>query len=132
MEWQEGIYGSGNKGKQLFRSRDGLLMGVCRGFSDYFGFSVTKVRTGAAIVLLVTGIWPMVGLYLLAALLMKPEPVIPIASAGEEAFYDGYVHCRRDAIFRLKRRFDRLDRRIRRMEDIVTQKEFSWRHRTGL
>ena len=53
-------------------------------------------------------------------------------SEEEESFYGAYMSSRRDAIARLKKRFDRLDRRIRRMEDIVTQKEFSWRRRADL
>jgi phage shock protein C len=75
--------------------------------------------------LLFTGIWPIVGLYILAALLMKLEPVIPI-HRGEDSFYDSN---RGVALHRLKRTFDRLDHRIRRMEDMVTTREYDWERR---
>ena len=58
----------------LYRSRDGILFGVCRGLAEYFDLSVFWTRVVAVIVLVCTGLWPVVGLYLLAALLMKPEP----------------------------------------------------------
>ncbi len=58
----------------LYRSRDGILFGVCKGLAQYFDLSVFWTRVAALTVLLCTGVWPVVGVYLLAALLMKPEP----------------------------------------------------------
>jgi phage shock protein C len=57
---------------------------------------------------------------------MKPEPVIPIQTEGEHEFYDSYVHSRKGAAERLKRRYENLERRIRRMEHTVTAREFDW------
>jgi phage shock protein C len=68
-------------------------------------------------------------LYLLAALVMKPEPVIPISSPGERQFYDAYASSRHEAAERLKRRYDGLEERIRRMEDVVTSREYDWERR---
>jgi phage shock protein C len=110
----------------LYRSRRGAILGVCRGIAEYFNFSVFWARTIAVIVLIFTGFWPVTGLYLLAALLMKPEPVIPIRNNGEQEFYDSYTHSRPGAVQRIKRRFDRLERRIRRMEHIVTSPDYDW------
>ena len=113
----------------LYRSRDGVVLGVCKGLARYFDFSVFWTRAIAIILLLVTGFWPVTILYFIAALLMKPEPVVPIRSSEEQEFYDSYLHSRRQAIDRLKRRFDRLDRRIQRMEHTVTSREFDWEKR---
>ena len=110
----------------IYRSRRGILLGVCRGLADHFDFSVFWVRTIAILFFLITGFWPAIGLYLIAALLMKPEPVIPIETDAEKEFYDSYTHSRHQAAHRLKRRFQNLERRIRRMEDIVTAREFDW------
>ena len=110
----------------LYRSRRGAILGVCRGLAEYFDFSVFWARTIAVIVLIFTGFWPVTGLYLLAALLMKPEPVIPISNNGEQEFYDSYTRSRPGAVQRIKRRFDRLERRIRRMEHIVTSPDYDW------
>lgn len=113
----------------LYRSRQGVILGVCKGIAQYFDFSVLWTRAIAIILLLVTGFWPITILYFIAALLMKPEPVVPIQSSEDEEFYDSYIHSRKRAIDRLKRRFDHLDRRIQRMEHTVTSREFDWEKR---
>ena len=113
----------------LYRSRNGIIMGVCRGIAEYFDFSVFWARMIAVILLFVTGLWPIVGIYIIAALLMKPEPVIPIETDAEREFYDSYTHSRQGAAQRLKRRYQNLERRIRRMEHVVTSPEFNWEKR---
>ncbi len=113
----------------LYRSRKGIIMGVCRGIAEYFDFSVFWARMIAVILLFVTGFWPLVGIYIIAALLMKPEPVIPIETDAEREFYDSYTHSRQGAAQRLKRRYQNLERRIRRMEHVVTSPEFNWEKR---
>ncbi len=113
----------------LYRSRRGFLAGVCRGLAEYFDFSVFWTRAIALALLFFTGFWPMLVLYLIATLLMKPEPVVTIRSGDEQEFYDSYLHSRRSAADRIKRRYDGLERRIRRMEDRVTTPEFEWQRR---
>jgi phage shock protein C len=62
----------------LYRSRSGLIFGVCKGIAEYLDFSVVWMRVIAVALFIFTGIWPIVVFYLLAAILMKPEPVLPI------------------------------------------------------
>ncbi|MFO8007123.1 MAG: PspC domain-containing protein [Candidatus Brocadiia bacterium] len=112
-----------------YRARDGMILGVCKGLAEHLNVSVFWTRMVALAVLILTGVWPIVGLYLLAALLMKPEPVVPFQSEADEEFYNSFTSSRRMALHRLKRTFDRLDRRIRRMEGIVTDRERRWRQR---
>ena len=116
-------------GDGLYRSRNGIILGVCRGIADYFDFSVFWARVITLILLFFTGFWPVMILYFVAALLMKPEPVIPIETDEEQEFYDSYVHSHRGATDRLKRRYENLERRIRRMEDHVTGREFEWENK---
>jgi phage shock protein C len=113
----------------LYRSRNGIILGVCRGIAEYFDFSVFWARTIVFILFLFSGFWPIAALYFIAALLMKPEPVIPIQTADQQEFYDSYVYSRKGATDRLKRRYDNLDRRIQRMEHTVTAREFDWDQR---
>jgi len=113
----------------LYRSRNGLLLGVCRGVAEYFDFSVFWVRAIVLILLFFSGLWPIMALYFIAALLMKPEPVIPIESEDQQEFYNSYIHSRKGAIDRLKRRYENLERRIQRIEHTVTTKEFDWNRR---
>ncbi len=113
----------------LYRSRDGVIMGVCRGLADYFDFSVFWLRTAAVILLFMTGFWPITAIYFIAAFLMKPAPAIPVQTGEEQEFYDSYVHSRKGAADRLKRRYDTLMGRIERLEHTVTSKEFDWEQR---
>jgi phage shock protein C len=115
--------------KGIYRSRHGAIFGVCRGVAEHFDFSVFWVRFIAVLMLLVSGLWPAIILYLLAALVMKPQPVMPISSADEQQFYDHYTSSRHEAAQQLRRRYDGLEKRIRRMEDVVTSHEYDWDRR---
>lgn len=113
----------------LYRSRKGAILGVCRGVAEYFDFSVFWTRVVTLALLFFSGFWPVMGLYFLAALIMKPEPVLPIQSDEEQEFYNSYIYSRKGATSRLKRRYDNLHRRIERLEHTVTAREFDWESR---
>ena len=117
----EGLFRGG-----LHRSRNGVILGVCRGIAEYFDFSPFWVRAIAVVFLFISGFWPITAIYFIAALLMKPEPVIPIRTSGEQEFYESYIHSRKGATDNLKRRYDNLMLRIQRLEHRVTSKEFDW------
>jgi phage shock protein C len=110
----------------MYRSRDGVILGVCKGVAEYFDFSVFWTRAIAVIFLLLSGFWPTMAVYFIAALVMKPKPVIPLKTQEEHDFYDSYVHSKRAAAERLKRRYEKLERRIQQMEHTVTSREFDW------
>jgi phage shock protein C len=118
-----------NERRGLYRSRKGIIMGVVRGLAEYFDISVFWSRVIVLLVCLFTGFWPVVIVYVLAALIMKPEPVSPLNDDSEREFYDSYASSRVRAVHRLKRKFDGLDRRIRRMEDMVTSRDYDWEER---
>jgi phage shock protein C len=113
----------------IYRARDGVFLGVCKGIADYFDLSVFWVRIAFIVTFIFSGFWPAIGVYLVAAFFMKPEPIIPLGSEEEQEFYDSYVHSPRGAARRLKKKFENLDRRIRQMEDRVTGKEYEWERR---
>lgn len=113
----------------IYRSRNGIFFGVCRGLADHFDLSVVWIRILSVVFLIMTGLWPMTGIYLVAALMMKPEPVRPIENDDEKEFYNSYVHSREGAAQRIRRRAQNLERRIRRLEDSVTSREFDWDQR---
>jgi len=113
----------------IYRARDGVFLGVCKGISEYFDFPLFWIRMGMVVFFIFSGFWPVIGIYLVAAFFMNPKPVKPIHSEEERAFYDSYVHSPRSAAHRLKKKFGDLDRRIRRMEDEVTTREYDWERR---
>lgn len=113
----------------FYRSRRGMFFGVCRGVAEYFDLSVFWVRIGVVALTVVTSAWPVLIGYVILALIMKQEPVMTFADEADHEFYDSYAHSRTLALHRLKRAYDRLDRRIRRMEDRVTSPDFDWDRR---
>ena len=113
----------------LYRSRNGILLGVCKGISDYFNFSVFWIRAIMVIFFFISGFWPIAGIYFIAALLMKPRPVLPIDTDDEQEFYDTYTHSGKSAALRIKRRYENLERRLQRLEHTVTTPEYDWDRR---
>ena len=65
-----------DKPKGMYRSRDGLLFGVCKGIAEYFDFSVGWTRMITVITFLLTGFAPIGIIYIILALMMKKEPII--------------------------------------------------------
>jgi len=116
-------------GRGIYRSRSGVVMGVCKGLAQYFDLGVFWVRLIAVVAMVFTAFWPVLGLYFLLAILMKPEPVLPLRDDSEREFYESYTSSRSMAMGRLKRRFDDLDRRLQRMEHIVTSRDYEWEKR---
>jgi phage shock protein C len=113
----------------LYRSRTGLVFGVCKGIAEYLDFSLFWTRVIAVALTVFIGIWPGVAAYILAALLIKPEPVLPFETPEDAEFYNSYVTSRSMALQRLKRTFDNIERRIQRMENIVTARDYDWEER---
>jgi phage shock protein C len=102
---------------------------VCKGIAEYLDVSVFWTRAIVVVATIFTGLWPIPVLYVVAAFLMKPEPVLPLETESDREFYNSYTSSRTMALHRLKRTFDSLDRRLRRMESIVTAREYDWERR---
>jgi phage shock protein C len=115
--------------KTLYRSRNGVLGGVCQGISTYYDLNVTWVRVAVVFLTLMTGLWPGILVYIIQLALMKEEPVLPLETAEDEEFYHSYSGSRSMALQRLKRTYDSLDRRIQRIENAVTTRDFDWEER---
>ena len=113
----------------LYRSRSGIIMGVCRGVGDFLNLSVFWIRAILVILFLISGFFPVVVLYFVAALLMKPEPVIRYHQHDEEAFVGAYDHTERPSSDYIKRRQQILERRLRNLESTMTSKEYDWDQR---
>jgi len=113
----------------IYRSRNGVIFGVCRGLAERFDFSVFWARAIAVIFLIFTGFWPAIGLYIVAALLMKSKPAPVSQFRSTRGSYTFRCSPKEGAGERLKRRFKDLEKRIHRMEEVVTSKEFDWEKR---
>ncbi|MCF7953162.1 MAG: PspC domain-containing protein [Spirochaetales bacterium] len=60
--------------KKLFRSRDGVIWGVCRGLAEWMDVPVGAMRLIWLAVFVFSGFFPIVAVYAIAALLMPVEP----------------------------------------------------------
>ncbi len=116
-------------GSRPYRARDGVIFGVCKGLSRYLDANVVGLRLIAVVVMFVTGFWPVIIAYIIAALLMKPEPVMPLETEEDAEFYNSFTSSRKMALQRLKRTYDNLDRRIQRIESTVTARDYDWERR---
>jgi phage shock protein C len=73
--------------------------------------------------------WPTLVLYLGAALLMSPAPAARLDSPAER---DVWLQVQLDpqaALDRLNRRAAGLEKRLRRLEDFVTSRDYAWLRR---
>lgn len=115
--------------RKLYRARDGMLLGVCLGIARHRDIPVTWLRAGIFLLILFTGIWPGVALYLLAAILLKPEPLVPPQDQAEDSFYSTFTSSRAVALHELSQRMEKLGRRIGAVEDAVTRSDYDWEAR---
>jgi phage shock protein C len=60
--------------KRLYKSDNKRLWGVLGGFADYFNVDATLIRLGFILLLIFTGIFPGVFIYILFAIFMPPSP----------------------------------------------------------
>lgn len=118
-----------NMDHHLYRARDGMILGVCQGIARYRDLPVLAVRVAMVLLTVFTGFWPGVALYFLAGFLMEPEPVLAPQSPQESEFYTRFRGSRPVALRELRDKMERLDARLRRMEDKVTQPGFDWEAR---
>lgn len=89
---------------------------------------MTAVRLAAVALTMVTGFWPGIALYILAAALM--EAAAPQGEPSGEHVPDSPAE--RARLMRdMKERILRLDKRIQRMEDQVVRPDFQWDSRWG-
>ena len=137
--------------RRLYRSNDGKLLGVFKGLAESIGWKCFWTRTvGVVALLFIAGATGAHGLmvtalvagffYLLLALLMQPprpvgtlaDPVSSLRGSIPPPLppqrYPGYNRRRID-LAQLDRQLDGLNRRIQRMEAIVTDREYDWNRR---
>ncbi len=107
----------------------GVVAGVCAGIAEYFGWSVKLLRA-ALVISVLLGAGAMIVVYLILWYVM--DPVQPDATAA--AGYDGGGSgagpsggARRPTMAEVQVRFERLDARLRGIEECVTDKEFELR-----
>jgi len=123
MRHGQSPFGSPNP-HRLYRDREaGKLFGVCAGIADYFGIEVIVVRL-AAVIGAVFFTMPVVGAYLLAALVLKPKPNRLYANREEEDFWRTLTTKPDRTLAGLRQKFRDMERRLIGLETYVSSNEF--------
>ncbi|MBI9097959.1 MAG: PspC domain-containing protein [Spirochaetaceae bacterium] len=122
---------------RLYRSRNGMIFGVCQGIAEWRDLPVGYIRLGLIIALVFTGFFPIGLLYLAAGFFLPVEP-----KQGKSDYYDRSARGKREyrresrreksrgfSFDDIKEEFDDLASRVNRMEDDVIDKEKDWEQR---
>lgn len=133
--------GNNNTSSKLFRSRCGIIFGVCQGLSEWRDLPVGYIRVGVIIAFTMTGFFPVGLLYLAAGFFLPLEP-----KQGKSDYYERNSRGRREyrrnhrkesrrersegyTFDDIKEEFDDISSRVNRMEDEMIDKEKDWEKR---
>lgn len=104
--------------------RDGKIAGVCAGIADYFDIKVGVVRLLFVVGAILTGLWPLVIGYFIAAMVLDPKPRDLYEDEREEQFWKQTRKSPDYTAAELRRRFRDIERRTSEMEAYMTSKRF--------
>lgn len=63
------------KGKKLYRSQtDKVWAGVCGGLGEYFEIDPLLIRVVFMILVIISGVWPALGIYIIIMLIVPYKP----------------------------------------------------------
>ncbi len=124
-----------HRGRKFYLDKENAkISGVCAGIADYFGWDVTIVRIGWVVATIFSGWAPMIVAYILMAWLVDPKPPgLNYRDDGRYAMARAEIdEARRAAgpaartwqFSDVKTRFNRVEDRLRTLEQVVTSREF--------
>ncbi|MGH8427280.1 MAG: envelope stress response membrane protein PspC [Gammaproteobacteria bacterium] len=109
---------------RLYRDPErGMIMGVCAGIADYFGWNLTLVRV---VVVLTFFFWWGITLvvYVIMGFLLPKKPQGLYETAEDETFWRGVRRSPSESFHDLRHRFRDIDLRMQRMEGYVTSNRY--------
>ena len=110
--------------RRFYRSRRGMIAGVCAGVADYFGFNLRVTRILAVIALIVATPATLLA-YFGTVLLVPTGPVEPTEPDYDPNFRRALRSDPSATMSEVNRRFRKLDSRLARMERYVTSSRFA-------
>lgn len=114
---------------RLYRDKDRkVISGVCAGIANYYGWrSPDLLRIAWVLSFFIFGPFSIVA-YIIAAIVLKPGPRMPIQqSREEEEFWRTFSTRPRATFSELKHRFRALDARLANLESAVVSDEYNLR-----
>ena len=120
------MQGAGSRHRRgLHRSRENrVFFGVCGGIAEAADLNATGVRLIVVLLTLLSSIIPGLLIYLVFAMAMKPAPLVRFMDAEDEDLYQTLRHAPEVAFDRARRRFEQIDKRLQRLESIVTSRDY--------
>lgn len=103
----------------------GVIAGVCAGIAEYFDWNVRLLRAILVVGFIFSGFFPIVVAYLVLWYVLDPRPPEPATSFESPAAPQ--APTRPASMTDIKARFERLDQRLRNIEECVTDREFELR-----
>lgn len=103
----------------------GVIAGVCAGIAEYFDWNVRLLRAILVVGFIVSGFFPIVVAYLVLWYVLDPGPREAAPSFDSPAAPQ--APTRPASMTDVKARFERLDQRLRNIEECVTDREFELR-----
>jgi phage shock protein C len=112
--------------RRFYRSRQGIIAGVCAGVAERFGWDIALTRIVCAILVL-TGIFSsLILVYLVVWAVTPRRPFAPLSmSRDEEAFWNSVSDRPGETFSTIRYKYRDLDERLANMERTVTSEE--WR-----
>ena len=108
----------------------GWVAGVCAGIAEYFGWNVKLLRV-ALVASVILGAGAMIVVYLILWYVMDPVEAdygaAPSSHDGGGGGGPGAGSMHRPTMAEVQARFERLDARLRGIEECVTDKEYELR-----
>jgi phage shock protein C len=113
-------------GRRLYRDRDkGVILGVCAGISDYFGFDLAITRIVTALSLLFFTLPTTIAYFVLALLLPKrPRALGRPMDADADSLQRQVRSAPHATLDSVRHRFREMDARLQRMEKYLTSSRF--------
>lgn len=107
-----------------FRSRKGVFLGVVSGLAEHWSMSPFALRIIVVAASIFLAFWPVLILYFVAAVIMPARPaVLPLTKRDRELYLLGRADPK-TLLESLVSRADQIEKKARRLEDIVTSKGF--------
>jgi phage shock protein C len=103
----------------------GVIAGVCAGIAEYFDWNVRLLRAVLVVGFIFSGFFPIVVVYCVLWYVLDPHP--PETAPSFDSPAAPAAPTRPATMTEIKARFERLDQRLRNIEECVTDREFELR-----
>jgi phage shock protein C len=110
---------------KLYRSPDGMLMGVCKGIAEWKSLPVFWIRILVILATLTTGLLPGLIVYIFIGLCIGRNPLVSSLCENQPTIYDRSIAN----LSTIKESFNRLENKVRKLENLVTSKEYEWQRK---